>query len=176
MGVAANGDTKRSCKAKIGQLQLPFLRHRNRSSIKWIRSGNHLRITSDIEHWFTGTLGTLATWRRTLLVKSRGGPLFLPTEPSQRHKNSSAHPFTLLISRFWGLRSRCSTRCSWMKAIPRRSWNINDCPGGGGIGTAALDMTRQPSRTLHQPHAMQTLHSGARACHGGAAVCVRACV
>lgn len=48
--------------------------------------------------------------------------------------------------------------------------------GGEGIGMAALDMTRQPSRTLHQPHAMQTLQSGARACHGGAAVCVRACV
>lgn len=41
-----------------------------------------------------------------------------------RPKSASLSSPRLLIKRFCGLRSRCSTRFSWQNAVPLSSWNM----------------------------------------------------
>ena len=45
---------------------------------------------------------------------------------NQQYYYLSWHIFTLLMRRFWGLRSRWRTLRLWQKARPLSNWNIND--------------------------------------------------
>eukprot|EP00732_Lithocolla_globosa_P006177 Lithocolla_globosa_v1_NODE_6987_length_1006_cov_53.331230.p2 type:complete len:125 gc:universal NODE_6987_length_1006_cov_53.331230:539-165(-) len=49
-----------------------------------------------------------------------------------RPKSASLSWPLVLISKFWGLRSRCRTRLSWQYSIPASNWCMKDLTTVGG--------------------------------------------
>ena len=103
--ISTHRNSKTTSKTKICELQLSVLLYKYEGMF---RKGQE-------------NLKDAKRWGRRSLCGERG------EEQVQWGTKSTRHFWTLLIRRFWGLRSRWRMRCEWQYARPRSSCSIRDC-------------------------------------------------